>query len=201
MGVVTIGTDHLAFTDWVVRIFDAIRTLFLVAGKAHLGLSLLVAYFIVRRVAFVARGTSYVADLVGAARPVSAFQILIVAGKTSGVLRCRWRSAIRRVAAALGAKQHVRSGAGCLAFGILDVGIALAVAGLAGRGAGVALDAVLGGKDRQYRSDFALIMTLGAYRIPVQVIGCCLVSFSLHLRRRRFAHIGEIGCKYAGSRP
>jgi len=36
--VVAVGTDHLAFTDRMVRNFTAVRSLFLVTGKADLGL-------------------------------------------------------------------------------------------------------------------------------------------------------------------
>ena len=73
--------------------------------------------------------------------------------------------------------------------------------GLAGRSAGVTLDAVLGGKNRQNRFDFALIMTLGAYRIPLQVIGGCRVSFSFQLRWWRFAYIREVGSQCVRNRP
>ena len=57
MRIVAIGANDLAFADRVVRHFFALCSLLLVAGKADFGLSLLVAYLVVRRVDFVARGT------------------------------------------------------------------------------------------------------------------------------------------------
>lgn len=57
MRVVAIGTDHLAFLNWVVRIFGALRPLLLVAGKADLGLGLPVTHIVVLGVECVARCT------------------------------------------------------------------------------------------------------------------------------------------------
>ena len=88
MGIVAVGTDNLAFTDWVVRNHHAISALVLVTGKANLGLSFLVEYLVMLGMSFMARGTCYVVDLVRAASPVSTFRISSMTGKTGGVL-CR----------------------------------------------------------------------------------------------------------------
>src|SRR5665647_1718156 len=104
---------------------------------------------------FMAGCADYATAFVLAARPMVAQTAgVAVATHAGGVLLVRCRSGKRRVAAALGAEQHVRCRTSCLAFGILDVGFALAVTGLAGRGAGIALDAMPGLVDRQHGFGF-----------------------------------------------
>lgn len=65
-----------------------LRALFLVAGKANLGLGTFVSHLVVRGVDFVARGTCYVAALVCTTLPVRAVCILVVAGETGIILYC-----------------------------------------------------------------------------------------------------------------
>jgi hypothetical protein len=90
MRVVAIGTHHLAFTDGVMRDFSALCPLLFVTGIANFRLRFLVAHLVMRCVDFVARGASYVANLVSAAIPVRPCNRLLVASQARGILRlCR----------------------------------------------------------------------------------------------------------------
>lgn len=81
MGIVTIGTNHLTFTDGVVRNFLAVRTLVFVAGKADFWLRLLVANVVGRSVNFVAVVARHAVVLMLATIPVVA-RAALVTGKT-----------------------------------------------------------------------------------------------------------------------
>ena len=177
------GGLNLAFTDWVVRNFADIRTLFLVAGKADLGLRLLVAYLIVRRMDLVARGTRYVTDLVGAALPVSTLRILIVAGETSAVSRFRrgwglWPSIRRQSRGLNGPEIDVHR-----VYGTLKVGIAPSMAVLTTRRARIGFIAHLGLIDRQHRRGPGFVVAGGAHGI---------------FRPRRFCRCAGFGRGYSG---
>ena len=91
--VMAIGTPHFSFGNRMMRRTADLRALLLVAGKAHAGLSALVANVVVSCVDYMAGGAGYVFSLVSAPLPVRTVCILAVAGKTSRILHgcVAWR--------------------------------------------------------------------------------------------------------------
>ena len=140
-----IGTDHLARIEWMRRYFMGIRTLLLMAGKAHLGLRPFVANLVYGCVHLVTVIAGQIAVLVLASFPVSAIgsfmasQTLIGSGIT-----------VRYCEGAL-LENDVRRSASLDVCVTMKMLLAFAVAGLAVRRAGIAPDAVftlIKGKNR-----------------------------------------------------
>jgi len=185
MRVVTVGANHLAFTDGVVRNLVAICALFLVARKTDLGLGLFVAHFIVRRVNLVARGTRYVRGLVGAALPVGAILVFGMAGKTGFI---QYLGFVRGEGAFL--EDHVRRRFSFLSQMLLALAVATGTGGCTAVGA----YAVFRLRNAQYLGAVALVMTSGALGVTGQDqifrTDCCRNGCR---NRCRLGNVGSVG--------
>jgi len=144
-----------------------LRSLLLVAGEAHLGLSDLLAHAIVLRVDLMARGAGDVARLVRAAVPVRTRRVLAMAAHAGVVARLdRRQRCPREGTVGLRPLGGVRR--------LVDVRIALAMAAGAGRRAPVRHRAVARLADRQHGKLVVLIVAPGAPGVAFQhqVLAC-----------------------------
>ena len=86
MGVVAIGADDLAYSNWVCRNFVTVRTLLFMAGEANLGLGLLISNGVDGLMGFVAVVAGNAIDLMLTAVPVSALLPLMAGEALAGTL-------------------------------------------------------------------------------------------------------------------
>lgn len=85
MHIVAIGASHFSLNNRVVRRLVDLGTLFLVAGKAHLGLRAFIAHLILSAMHRMTRGTGYLTRVMRTANPVRTLRIFIMATEASSI--------------------------------------------------------------------------------------------------------------------
>ena len=140
VGIVTVGTDHLALTDGVMRYLSAVHALLLVAGKADFRLRLLVAHPVVIGMNLVTGTAGKIVAGVLGAFPMRPVATLVACQTGLGLFIGRRWGILSEHAIGLGLTRLVAPLEVCLAF---------AMAAGAGWGASIGRDTVLGQTDFQ----------------------------------------------------